>query len=216
MKAAMARLASSENLSSSYDLVLGLVRRPPPPPSPRPSCRHAPASPPPAPRHRHCHCHAHHQCNSSRDGHRDSSRKSARSRPSSPSSTLRLTSSSRPSSPSQTLERQKSKWLFGKKAKRSASADRERSRAQAPLGPVALGWDDTRPQAMGQWEDTGNIGWERPERREADTASSDTEAAANTAQLAGDLCRRATALRRTLYRLPGLINSRTDFLEIIK
>ena len=71
---------------------------------------------------------------------------------------------------------------------------------------------------MGQWEDTGNIGWEaRPgERREADTGSSDTEAAANTAQLAGDLCRRATALRRTLYRLPGLINSRTDFLEIIK
>jgi len=82
---------------------------------------------------------------------------------------------------------------------------------------VALGWDDSRPQALGQWEDTGNIGWERPERRESqETASSDTEAAANTAQLAGDLCRRATALRRTLYRLPGLINSRTDFLEIIK
>ena len=81
---------------------------------------------------------------------------------------------------------------------------------------MALGWDDTRPQALGQWEDTGNIGWERQERREGDTVSSDTEAAANTAQLAGDLCRRATALRRTLYRLPGLINSRTDFLEIIK
>ena len=82
---------------------------------------------------------------------------------------------------------------------------------------MALGWDELRPQALGQWEDTGNIGWERPERREPlETASSDTEAAANTAQLAGDLCRRATALRRTLYRLPGLINSRTDFLEIIK
>ena len=81
---------------------------------------------------------------------------------------------------------------------------------------MALGWDELRSQTLGQWEDTGNIGWERPERREAKIANSDTEAAANTAQLAGDLCRRATALRRTLYRLPGLINSRTDFLEIIK
>ena len=35
VKAAIARLASQENLTSSYDLVLGLVRRPP---SPRP-CR---------------------------------------------------------------------------------------------------------------------------------------------------------------------------------
>ena len=82
---------------------------------------------------------------------------------------------------------------------------------------MELGWDDSRAGVMGQWEDTGNIGWERPERqREAETASSDTEAATNTAQLAGELCRRATALRRTLYRLPGLINSRADFLEIIK
>ena len=91
--------------------------------------------------------------------------------------------------------------------------------AQTGQGTVELGWEDSRAGVMGQWEDTGNIGWERPgpeRQREGETASSDTEAATNTAQLAGELCRRATALRRTLYRLPGLINSRADFLEIIK
>ena len=36
VKAALARLASSENLNSSYDLVLGLVRRQPQPPPPQP------------------------------------------------------------------------------------------------------------------------------------------------------------------------------------
>jgi len=99
VKAAIARLASSENLreQSSYDLVLGLVRRPHH--SPRP-CRHVTPSTPPPPRHHHCTCHrSHHHCNSSRSS---------------------------------------------------------------------------------------------------------------------DLCRRATALRRTLYKLPGLINARTDFLDIIK
>ena len=57
----------------------------------------------------------------------------------------------------------------------------------------------------------GSLGWgDRSER------STDSELAANTATLAGDLCRRATALRRTLYKLPGLINQRNEFLEIIK
>ena len=42
VKAAIARLASQENLTSSYDLVLGLVRRPP---SPRPWAS-APPTPP--------------------------------------------------------------------------------------------------------------------------------------------------------------------------
>jgi len=56
VKAALARLASNENLNSSYDLVLGLVRRPPPPHT----CRHPPPSPPPPqPRH-HCPCHSQH------------------------------------------------------------------------------------------------------------------------------------------------------------
>ena len=69
-----------------------------------------------------------------------------------------------------------------------------------------------RPGVVGKWEDTGsrggeNINWE---------GSSDSHSAATTAQLAGDLCRRATALRRTLYKMPGLINQRNAFLEIIK
>ena len=56
VKAALARLASNENLNSSYDLVLGLVRRPPP----LHTCRHPPPSPPPPqPRH-HCPCHSQH------------------------------------------------------------------------------------------------------------------------------------------------------------
>ena len=82
---------------------------------------------------------------------------------------------------------------------------------------MELGWSEVRPGLMGQWEDTGNHGWggqagwaDRTDR------STDSELAANTATLAGDLCRRATALRRTLYKLPGLINQRNDFLEIIK
>lgn len=69
-----------------------------------------------------------------------------------------------------------------------------------------------RPSVTGQWEDTGNNGWSNSYH----DRSSDSESAATTAQLAGDLCRRATALRRTLYKLPGLINMRSDFLEIIK
>ena len=59
--------------------------------------------------------------------------------------------------------------------------------------------------------------WEelpRPAPRSAPTCDSDV--AASTAQLAGDLCRRATSLRRTLYRLPGMIKQRHAFLEIIK
>ena len=67
-----------------------------------------------------------------------------------------------------------------------------------------------RPGVTGKWEDTGNHGWSTA------TWSPDTDLAATTAQLAGDLCRRATALRRTLYKLPGLINMRNEFLEIIK
>ena len=221
MKAAMARLASSENLTNSYDLVLGLVRRPQHSP-PRP-CRHNTPSTPPPSRHHHCACHAHHHCSSSRDRDRHSStkeresRRQSRSRPSSPSPSsrpspsLRQRSRSRPSSPAQsqpqTQTQSKSKWLFSKKAKRSASADREKVR-----GTVELGWDDMRPSVTGQWEDTGNNGWSNSYH----DRSSDSESAATTAQLAGDLCRRATALRRTLYKLPGLINMRSDFLEIIK
>lgn len=44
----------------------------------------------------------------------------------------------------------------------------------------------------------------------------DVQSATATATLAGDLCRRATALRRTLYKMPGLIDQRNAFLEIIK
>ena len=212
----MARLASSENLTNSYDLVLGLVRRPQQ--SPPRTCRHNTPSTPPPSRHHHCACHVHHHhCNSSKDRHSSikdrESRRQSRSRPSSPSPSSRQRSRSRPSSPvqnqPQTQTQSKSKWLFSKKAKRSASADREKVR-----GTVELGWNDMRPSVTGQWEDTGNNGWSNS-CWSADR-SSDSESAANTAQLAGDLCRRATALRRTLYKLPGLINIRSDFLEIIK
>merc|ERR1719431_147239 len=55
----------------------------------------------------------------------------------------------------------------------------------------------------------GNSQWDEP-------GSSDSNSAATTAHLAGDLCRRATALRRTLYKMPGLIHQRHAFLEIIK
>ena len=86
MKAAMARLASSENLTNSYDLVLGLVRRPQH--SPPRTCRHNTPSTPPPSRHHHCACHVHHHhhCNSSKDRHSSSkdreSRRQSRSRPS--------------------------------------------------------------------------------------------------------------------------------------
>ena len=66
-------------------------------------------------------------------------------------------------------------------------------------------------ECEGKWEDTGSKGWEFKWE-----GSVDVESATNTASLAGDLCRRATALRRTLYKMPGLINQRTAFLEIIK
>jgi len=82
---------------------------------------------------------------------------------------------------------------------------------------VELGWSEVRPSVMGQWEDTGNHGWASSGWTDRNTDSStDCHNAANTATLAGDLCRRATALRRTLYKLPGLINQRHEFLEIIK
>ena len=225
MKAAIARLASSENLreQSSYDLVLGLVRRPHH--SPRP-CRHVTPSTPPPPRHHHCTCHrSHHRCNSSRssDRHsntmeRESRRPTSRSRPSSPSpERTRTRSRSRPSSPPPSKPQtntqppqSKSKWSFVKKAKRSASAER----SKAIPSSVELGWDDVRPGVMGQWEDTGNNGWGA--NNWSGDISTDSDSAANTATLAADLCRRATALRRTLYKLPGLINQRSDFLEIIK
>ena len=211
----MARLASTENLTSSYDLVLGLVRRPNPSP-----CRHSIPSTPPPSRHHHCHCHRNHHCSLPRDR-----RKETRSRPSSPSPSqatrepIRPRSRSRPTSPPPPQKQQsKSKWTFVKKAKRSASAERGHRHPAEAAGPsVELGWSEVRPGLMGQWEDTGNHGWggqagwaDRTDR------STDSELAANTATLAGDLCRRATALRRTLYKLPGLINQRNDFLEIIK
>ena len=212
MKAAIARLASQENLTNSYDLVLGLVRRPPPPPqhSPRP-CRHQAPSPP---RHHHCSCHHHHHhCDSSRERTKER-RPQSRSRPSSPSP-ARGRSRSRPSSPPPPPPQQqptKSKWSFGKKAKRSASADR--SRSVGGDRTVELGWDDVRGvDVLGQWEDTGNHGWSATGPYHT---SRDNDSAANTAQLAGELCRRATALRRTLYKLPSLISNRNEFLEIIK
>ena len=80
---------------------------------------------------------------------------------------------------------------------------------------MELGWDDVRPSVTGKWEDTGNHGWSTG-TWSGHERTPDTDMAATTAQLAGDLCRRATALRRTLYKLPGLINMRNEFLEIIK
>ena len=207
VQAAIARLASSENLASSYDLVLGLVRRPQHQHSPRP-CKRAPSTPPPS-RH-HCQCHNHHHCNSSRDREgrdtreRETRRPQSRSRPSSPGPLTSSKSRSRPSSPG--AQPSKSKWSFGKKAKRSASAERR------PNQNVELGWGDMRPGVVGKWEDTGSRGWDNTNWE----GSSDSHSAATTAQLAGDLCRRATALRRTLYKMPGLINQRNAFLEIIK
>jgi hypothetical protein len=64
----------------------------------------------------------------------------------------------------------------------------------------------------GKWEDTGNTGLELLTAAAAGPAAS----AAATALLAGELCRRATALRRTLYKMPGLIEQRQAFLEMIK
>jgi hypothetical protein len=64
--------------------------------------------------------------------------------------------------------------------------------------------------AEGKWEDTGNTGLE------ALTSTTATASAAATALLAGELCRRSTALRRTLYKMPGLIDQRQAFLEMIK
>ena len=82
---------------------------------------------------------------------------------------------------------------------------------------MELGWSEVRPGVTGQWEDTGNHGWSTVGWTDrTDLRSTDSELAANTATLATDLCRRATALRRTLYKLPGLINQRNEFLEIIK
>ena len=64
---------------------------------------------------------------------------------------------------------------------------------------------------VGKWEDTGSKGWQFKWE-----GSVDVESATETATLAADLRRRATALRRTLYKMPALINHRTAFLEIIK
>lgn len=234
VQAAIARLASSENLASSYDLVLGLVRRPHPDP---PSCKHSHApqsTPPPAPRHQHCHC-SHERSHHCREG---SSRR-PKSRPQSPGGTGERSgersgggsrSRSRPSSPLPPVPT-KSRWSFGRKAKRSASAER-RPEPMLSHG-VELGWGGGfRPTMVGQWEDTGatgTVGWSENNLANMtknnstsgnspwdEPGSSDSQSAATTAQLAGDLCRRATALRRTLYKMPGLINHRHAFLEIIK
>ena len=213
----MARLASTENLTNSYDLVLGLVRRPNPSP-----CRHSIPSTPPQSRHHHCHCHRNHHCSLPRDRKKDRECLQTRSRPSSPSPVsregTRARSRSRPTSPSPHQKQQsKSKWAFVKKAKRSASAERSHRHVHEAGPAVELGWSEVRPSVMGQWEDTGNHGWASSGWTDRNTdGSTDCHNAANTATLAGDLCRRATALRRTLYKLPGLINQRHEFLEIIK
>ena len=84
---------------------------------------------------------------------------------------------------------------------------------------MELGWDDVRGvNVLGQWEDTGNHGWGVSSGAQygGHGHSSDNDSAANTAQLAGELCRRATALRRTLYKLPNFINDKQAFLETIK
>ena len=65
--------------------------------------------------------------------------------------------------------------------------------------------------SAGKWEDTGSRGWEFKWEGSVDISS-----ATATATLAGELCRRATALRRTLHKMPALINHRNAFLEIIK
>lgn len=247
VQAAIQRLASSEHLDrgDSYDLVLGLVRRPQ---QEQQGCRH-PSTPPPS-RHTHCPCHhrdprePHHHCGGARESQRrprsrpespgPSSSKS-RSRQSSPSPRAPLFSKSRsrPSSPGPSNTQPKSRWSFGKKAKRSASAERGSGREAGRHGAsVELGWRDLRPGMVGKWEDTGSRWdrWDSSRRWEWEAragqassvqystgqASTDSQTAATTAQLAGDLCRRATALRRTLYKMPGLINQRHAFLEIIK
>ena len=77
------------------------------------------------------------------------------------------------------------------------------------------GFLKTAGPCEGQWEDTGNTGLGSMTSSGSATAAS-TSTAAATALLAGELCRRATALRRTLYKMPGLIDQRQGFLEMIK
>merc|ERR1719507_1542832 len=220
---------------------------------------------------------SHHHCRDS--GVRESQRRArsrpasppptkSRSHPSSPSPRGGIFSRSRPNSPSSSAQSSKSRWSFGRKAKRSASAERghnnndsrETQGGRVGSGSVELGWRDLRPGTVGKWEDTGSRWeWEQqaqhqhqqhqqhqhqqhqhqqqqhqqqqqheqsegvsssytssPNTSSSYGSSSDCQSAATTAQLAGDLCRRATALRRTLYKMPGLINQRHAFLEIIK
>ena len=77
------------------------------------------------------------------------------------------------------------------------------------------GFLKTAGPCEGQWEDTGNTGLGSMTSSGSATAAS-TATAAATALLAGELCRRSTALRRTLYKMPGLIDQRQGFLEMIK
>lgn len=72
----------------------------------------------------------------------------------------------------------------------------------------ARSWEDTlRSRWGGHNEDKEAVRWGR---------SKDSKVAATAAREAGDLCKKATALRRTLHKMPGLINQRNAFLQIIK
>merc|ERR1719391_1552524 len=115
---------------------------------------------------------SHHHCRDGGGGVRESQRRArsrpaspppnkSRSRPSSPSPRGGIFSRSRPSSPSSSAQSSKSRWSFGRKAKRSASAERGHNReAQGGrVGSVELGWRDLRPGTVGKWEDTGSR-WE--------------------------------------------------------
>jgi len=55
----------------------------------------------------------------------------------------------------------------------------------------ATGWNDISNNSKGTSSSNGNIQWEA---NGAGAPSADNQSAATTAQLAGDLCRRATAL----------------------
>merc|ERR550517_1469315 len=122
---------------------------------------------------------SHHHCRDSGGGIRESQRRArsrpasppptkSRSRPSSPSPRGGIFSRSRPNSPSSSAQSSKSRWSFGRKAKRSASAERghnnnnsrEVQGGRVGSGSVELGWRDLRPGTVGKWEDTGSR-WDR-------------------------------------------------------
>merc|ERR1719507_378126 len=129
---------------------------------------------------------SHHHCRDS--GVRESQRRArsrpasppptkSRSHPSSPSPRGGIFSRSRPNSPSSSAQSSKSRWSFGRKAKRSASAERghnnndsrETQGGRVGSGSVELGWRDLRPGTVGKWEDTGSRwDWEQQAQQQHD------------------------------------------------